>query len=256
MKAAILSDVHANLPALEAVLADIDRRQVDAVYCLGDVVGYAPWPNEVVGAIRARHIPVIAGNYDLGVAANSDDCGCAYKSDWEKALGAQSIAFTNATVTDPVRAYLGRLPRSLRITLGDESPPFHVLLVHGSPRRVNEYLFEDRPDASLLRLMGEYRADVMVLGHTHKPYHKALPYEIDGETRYRHAINDGSVGKPKDGDPRACYLLIEVVAPSTASADSVRAEFVRVPYDVERAANAIVDSPLPDEFASMLREAY
>ncbi|MBN1658265.1 MAG: metallophosphoesterase family protein [Anaerolineae bacterium] len=255
MRAAILSDVHANLPAWEAVLADIDRRQVDAVYCLGDIVGYAPWPNEVVEAILSRHIPVIAGNYDLGVAANSDDCGCAYKTDREKELGAQSIAFTNAAVTDQVRAYLRRLPRRLRITLGDESAPFDVLLVHGSPRRVNEYLFEDRPDASLLRLMGEYGADVMVFGHTHKPYHKVLAYEVDGETRYRHAINDGSVGKPKDGDSRACYLLIEVVAPDAGNADSVRAEFVRVPYDVQRAANAIVDSPLPDEFAAMLHQA-
>jgi predicted phosphodiesterase len=257
---AVSSDVHANLPALEAVLADLDARlgrgEVDAVYCLGDLVGYAPWPNEVVGAIRRRGIPTIAGNYDEGVGLGSDDCGCAYRTDDERARGAESIAFTNAAVTEATRAYLGGLPRHLRLTFQAPRRPgagrLDVLMVHGSPRRTNEYLFEDRPDASFLRLMAEADADVLLFGHTHRPFHRLIP---DPEARHgrRHAVNTGSVGKPKDGDPRAGYVLLHV---EPEGEEPVRVEHVRVPYDVERAARAVEASPLPDAFAAMLREAH
>jgi predicted phosphodiesterase len=256
MTIAIFSDIHANLPALEAVLADIDMRHPDMLFCLGDLVGYAPWPNEVVGIIRGGGIPTIAGNYDEGVGMNSDDCGCAYKTDEDRARGAESIAYTNSVVTDEVRGYLRTLPRQMRLEFGTGSERLQMLMVHGSPRKINEYLFEDRPDQSFHRMMEEANADVMLFGHTHKPYHKVLAWEGDGVTRYRHAINTGSVGKPKDGDPRACYLLLHVDGEGGPSRrESVSVEFVRVEYDVERAARGVEESPLPDAFAAMLREA-
>jgi predicted phosphodiesterase len=261
---AVFSDVHANLPALEAVLADLDARldrgEVDAAYCLGDLVGYATWPNEVVAAVRERGIPTIAGNYDEGVGLASDDCGCAYQTDEDRARGDESIAYTNGVVTEATRRYLRGLPRHLRLTLAaprqSDAAPVEVLMVHGSPRRINEYLFEDRPDRSLVRMMGAAGADVMLFGHTHKPYHKALADEADGETAYRHAVNTGSVGKPKDGDPRAGYALLTLDAERPKSDPAYcQVEFVRVAYDVERAARAVEASPLPDAFAQMLREA-
>jgi predicted phosphodiesterase len=257
---AFFSDIHANLPALKAVLTDMDRRVPDARFCLGDLVGYAPWPNEVVEVMRRSGIPTIAGNYDEGVGLSSDDCGCAYKTPEDEARGARSIAFSNAAVTEETRTYLRSLARHFRIVRQAPrtgEPQFEILMVHGSPRKVNQYLFEDFPDRSLLRMMQEQRADVMLFGHTHKPYHKTLSYEVDGETRYRHAVNIGSVGKPKDGDPRACYAILDVDEHATASReDSVRVEFVRVEYDVEQAAEAVEASALPDEFADMLRKAY
>lgn len=262
---AVFSDVHANLPALEAVLADLDARlgrgEVDAVYCLGDLVGYATWPNEVVASVRERGIPTLAGNYDEGVGLASDDCGCAYPTDEDRARGVESIAYTNGVVTEATRRYLRGLPRHLRLTLAaprqPDAVPVEVLMVHGSPRRVNEYLFEDRPDRSLLRMMVEARADVMLFGHTHKPYHRALPDETGaGEAVVRHAVNTGSVGKPKDGDPRAGYVLL-TLDPERPKSDAsyCSVEFVRVEYDVERAARAVEASPLPDAFAQMLRDA-
>jgi predicted phosphodiesterase len=263
---AVFSDVHANLPALEAVLRDVDARlgrgEADAVYCLGDLVGYATWPNEVVASVQERGIPTIAGNYDEGVGLGSDDCGCAYVTDEDKARGAESIAYTNGAVTEATRRYLRGLPRHLRVTLAAprdrKAEPVEVLMVHGSPRRINEYLFEDRPDDLLLKRMAEAGADVMLFGHTHKPYHKALPAETEaGETVYRHAVNTGSVGKPKDGDPRACYVLL-TVDPEQPTSDPAycQVEFVRVEYDVEEAARAVEASPLPDAFARMLRDAH
>ncbi|WP_018478212.1 metallophosphoesterase family protein [Pontibacter roseus] len=258
MRIAFFSDIHANLPALEAVLQDMDQKQPDFIYCLGDLVGYNVWANEVVEAIRRRYIPTLTGNYDEGVGLDSGDCGCAYKSDEDKERGNQSIAYTNSIITEENRRYLRLLPRHMRLDFEQQNgKPLRVLMVHGSPRKINEYLFEDRPEKSLQRLLEEAQADVLLFGHTHKPYHRQLPYEAYGETRYRHAINLGSVGKPKDSDTRACYVLLTLDEQSSAShPSSIQVEFVRVAYDVEKAAKAIEESPLPNEFADMLRKAY
>jgi diadenosine tetraphosphatase ApaH/serine/threonine PP2A family protein phosphatase len=254
VRIAIFSDVHANLPALEAVLAEIDAEDPGLVLCLGDLVGYATWPNEVVTEVRRRRIPTIAGNYDEGVGRASDDCGCAYRTEVERERGRRSIAFTNEVVTPGTRAYLRSLPRHLSLDLGTDAQPFRVLLVHGSPRKINEYLFEDRPDRSFLRLLTDAGADAMIFGHTHRPFWKRL--RIDGDGRVRHAVNTGSVGKPKDGDPRACWTLVELPErPSPDAPEVLRVTFRRVEYDVERAARAIEESPLPDAFAHALRDA-
>ena len=276
MKIALFSDIHANLPALDAVLADIDSRQPDAVYCLGDLVGYNIWPNEVIRTVRKRGIPTIAGNYDYGIGRSSEDCGCAYKEEQEKANGKVSIAYTNAQVGDDERQYLRSLPTHIRVEfelgndgsrsagagrppehLWQQQTPFTLLLVHGSPRRVNEYLFEDRGDRSLGRVIEGAGADVLCFGHTHKPFHKVVSAEPEDEATYfRHAINIGSVGKPKDGDPRAGYVLLTIDETARpGSREGVAVEFVRVAYDVEKAAQAVEQSELPDAYAEALRIA-
>lgn len=138
MRIAILSDIHANLPALEACLRDIAQQDVDAIFCLGDLVGYNVWPNEVIERLRAERIPTIAGNYDVGIGQASDDCGCAYKTAWERQLGKQSIAYTNAVISDNNRDYLRTLPAHVAIEHRTrEGDIWRILLVHGSPRRVN-----------------------------------------------------------------------------------------------------------------------
>jgi predicted phosphodiesterase len=254
MKIALFSDIHANLPALQSCLTDIDSRKVDAVYCLGDLVGYNIWPNEVINEIRKRNIPTLTGNYDFGIGRMSDDCGCAYKTDNEKANGAQSIAYTNSVVKPDERKYLRALPSHIRLEyqLNDEKSDF--LMVHGSPRKINEYLFVDRDEKSMLRIMEQANAHFMFFGHTHKPYHKVLK---DENGNHRHAINIGSVGKPKDGDPRGGYVLVSLDENfRLAEPDSFHVEFIRFNYDVEKAAKAVEDSPLPNEYADMLRKAY
>lgn len=254
MKIALFSDIHANLPALEACLTDIDNKTVDSVYCLGDLVGYNIWPNEVINEIRKRKIPTLAGNYDYGIGRASDDCGCAYKTDHEKSNGAQSISYTNQVVKSDERKYLRSLPSHIRLEYQLNDEKFDFLMVHGSPRKINEYLFVDRDEKSLLRIMEQANAHFMFFGHTHKPYHRILK---DENGNYRHAINIGSVGKPKDGDPRGGYVLISIDESfSLASPDSFKIEFVRFEYDVEKAAKAVEGSPLPNEYADMLRKAY
>ena len=233
----IFGDIHANLPALSAVFLDIKKRNLSNLYCLGDLVGYGTFPNEVVAAIRNRNIPSIMGNYDQGVGQDSDDCGCAYRSQEAKALGERSIAWSNTHTTTENKAFLNQLVETISLQVGG----LKVVLVHGSPRKVNEYLYEDRPEAGLERLLEMVNADVLVCGHTHLPYHRVL-------ASGRHVVNAGSVGKPKDNDPRACYVTLSV------EDKSLVVDVIRVSYDVETAARAIEATDLPDEFAEMLRQ--
>lgn len=252
MKIALFSDIHANLPALQAFFKDVEERKPDAIYCLGDLVGYNIWPNEVINEIRKRGIPTIAGNYDFGIGRTSNDCGCAYKTDTEKANGSVSISFTNEIVKEDERRYLRTLPAHIKVEFQLNNDKLNLLLVHGSPRKINEYLFEDREEKSMLRIMHDADADIMCFGHTHKPYHRVLTEE--GQ-HYRHAINIGSVGKPKDGDPRGGYVMLHINEDSSISdKGTVQTEFIRFEYDVEKAAKAVEDSPLPNAYAESLRK--
>lgn len=250
----MFSDIHANLPALEAFFTSIDEQKPDAVYCLGDMVGYNIWPNEVIREIKRRGILTIKGNYDEGIGLMSGDCGCAYKTEKDKEMGNISISYTDSIVQPEERRYLRTLPAHIKLEFTLNNDKLNLLLVHGSPRKINEYLFEDRDKQSMLRIMEGAHADIMCFGHTHKPFHRVLQSEGG---HYRHAINIGSVGKPKDGDPRGCYVILNINPESSIKdSNSVQVDFIRFAYDVERAAKAVEDSPLPNEYADMLRKGY
>ena len=234
MTIAIISDIHGNLPALHAVLHDLSARQRDRTYCLGDLVGYGAFPNEVVDRIRSEHIPTIMGNYDDGVGFDRDDCGCAYRDEGEKARGQESLMWTREKTTPGNKAFLRSFVSEIRFDADGK----RVLLVHGSPRKMNEYLFEDRPLSSFQRLAASSKADIIVFGHTHKPYVK----DVDGVL----FVNAGSVGKPKDGDWRGCYVLLTPGAPEPV-------QFIRVEYDLDRMVGAMAATTLPVEFAEDIK---
>jgi putative phosphoesterase len=234
MRYAIFSDVHGNLPALEAVLSDIGGQGVDKILHCGDLVGYGPFPNEVINLIKNRGIAGVMGNYDDGVGFERDDCGCAYVDEEQRLLGHRSLEWTKANVTRENKEFLKNLPREMRFNQG----AFKALLTHGSPRRINEYLYEDKPAKTFSRLLEAGGCTLLVCGHTHLPYHKVI-----GD---RHVVNVGSLGKPKDGDPRATYALLTLV-------EDLNVDFMRVPYDVERMSRAIEASELPREYAKMIR---
>ncbi|NTU70781.1 MAG: metallophosphoesterase family protein [Coriobacteriia bacterium] len=258
---ALYSDIHGNSVALDAVLADIDQTGLTERYCLGDLVGYGPDSPGVIARVQATGDPVIRGNYDDGVGKRAGSCGCYYGTPEAKSDGEASYAFTDAALTDDEHAYIAGLRDEIRF----EAEGVRVLLVHGSPRRINEYLLLDRPEAHLARLAEEADADLVCFGHIHIPYHRT----VRGESgRIAHFISDGSVGKPKDGDPRACWAEIvigtadevDAAAPNDTSAECaggawVAARFHRVEYDVAAVATAVRAAGLPDRLAEALLEA-
>jgi putative phosphoesterase len=231
----VITDIHGNLPALEASLEAIDESGVDEIYCGGDLVGYGPHPNEVCALIGDRGIPTIYGNYDYAIARDLDDCGCAYVTQHDRELGQRSVVWTLAHTDEAAKEFMRELPFDLHFPLGDQD----VHLVHGSPRKVNEYLFEDKPASLYERLAAAESDQVMVFGHTHKPWIRTY-----GGVLF---VNCGSVGKPKDGDPRAAFAILEA-----DEAGPVRASIERVPYDAAAVAREVAAVGLPDEYAEKL----
>jgi predicted phosphodiesterase len=244
MRYALISDIHANLPALEAVLADIAGQPgIAATFHLGDLVGYAPWPNETVALLGARGITGIAGNYDSTVATDYKHCGCRYEDPRQEELSHLSYAWTRAHVTAETKAALGALPFRIDVRSdGGHTSGRTLILVHGTPLNNVTYWTEDRSDDFCRKMAGHAGAragDVIAFGHTHKPWHRV----VDDV----HFVNTGSVGRPKDGDPCAGYVILDL------SAESPAPEFHRVAYDIESAMAGIRASDLPDDFAEYLR---
>jgi putative phosphoesterase len=229
-RVAVITDIHANLAALEAALARLDELGIERVYCGGDLVGYGPHPNEVCALIVARGIPAIYGNYDYAIARDLEDCGCAYVDAHDREIGQRSVDWTLEHTGRAAKDFMRGLPFDLRFEVGGVA----VHLVHGSPRKVNEYLFEDKPASLYERLAAAEDADVLVFGHTHKPW-----VRDHGGVRF---VNCGSVGKPKDGDPRGAFAVL----------DGREVTIERVAYDADRVAAEVREAGLPGEFAERL----
>lgn len=195
MKIAILSDIHANLPALEATLKSIDSQKPDAIYCLGDLVGYNVWPNEVINEIRKRGIATLAGNHDVKA-----------KKVWLD--GSEGSNYAYSIIGGNEMEYLSTLPAHIRLEFKFNNEPFNLLMVHGSPYSNKEYLLEDKEETEFISLFKDVNAKMLIFGHTHKPYHRIIKDRQSGKDY--HAINAGSVGKPKDGNPEACFVLLTI----------------------------------------------
>ena len=202
-----------------------------------------PWPNETVDLLRHSGIHGVAGNYDSTVATDYKHCGCRADSPRDEELAHASYEWTRNAVTGETKAYLGALPfrMDIRPRGGHLSGP-SIILFHATPVNNLVYVTEDRPDSFLSRMAeqaGARPGDVICFGHTHKPWHRV----VGGI----HFVNTGSVGRPKDCDPKAGYVIIDM------SGEAPVIGFARVHYDVERAATGIINAGLPREFADILR---
>lgn len=233
MITALISDIHANIHALTAVLEDIERRGIKNIYCLGDLVGYMPFPNEVIQLIRDNDIKTVQGNYDQSVGQDLMACGCDYSNPKDMEFASRSLLWTQENTTAPNKRFLEQLPPFLELDIDGRL----VLLVHGSPRKNNEYLYENSQE--LKDTAAALKADILICGHTHLPYYKLL--------NGKHIINAGSVGKPKHMNPNAAYVAADITN------TGIRVEIVQVPYDYEKTARAIEASSLPHEFSQLIR---
>lgn len=230
IRIALLGDVHANLPALEAVLTDAKSRGATTIFNVGDFVGYGAFPEETVRLLKEEHAVSVIGNYDLNVI-HVRGMKKKKKRSKQKRL---SLKWAYKHLSRESRAYLRSLPRELRLNLAGT----RIYLTHGSPKSVTDYITEETPAGKLRKYREMADADIIVTGHAHQP----LAKEVDGTW----FVNTGSVGRPDDGDPRACYALLQL--------NPFALYHFRVPYDIERAVTAIYKNKLPDSFARIFQE--
>lgn len=234
MKVALVGDVHANLPALEGVLAHAREQGVEAIWNVGDFIGYGAFPDEVVQSLRREDALSILGNYDLKVLQFKEK-----KKKWRKKKQMEKyLAFRWAydNLSKKSRKYLRFLSQEIRMRVKGK----RVLLTHGSPASNEEHLTPDTPEERLRELARKAKADVIICGHSHQPFVRS----VEGVW----FINTGSVGRPDDGDPRAGYAVLEITS------NDIQVQHFRVEYEVERAVAAIREHKLPDAFAKMVEQ--
>ena len=241
---AVFSDVHANLPALEAVLAAIEEEKPDTVLCLGDLVDFAPWPNEVIQEIQSRKICTLMGNHDERIAFDLKLVPLAKHSLEEREARVLAIDWTRRAVSAASKNFLASLPRSFEISFGLPGRSRRILFVHASLASLDEYIYEDHPEEDLVAKMAAEGADVLVMGHTHLPYVRSLT----GGSRL--AVNVGSVGRSKEPSRLASFAMLEV------QEDLVEVRLHRVSYDLKRTQMAISESSIPDFYAEFLSPAF
>jgi len=231
MRIAVIGDIHANLPALRAVLADIAAIGCDAIWCVGDVVGRGPHPNEVVEELRRLDIPTVQGNWDEAVGMEREQSGSLWSSSASDASGRASLEWTVGVMDQDHRAWLRQLPETLRTTVEGRS----ILLFHGTPIKRNEYLWADRPSRAFARIASDEGDDLFCYGHTHETVHKLV-----GQS---HFVACGSVGC--GAHARARYAVVYLGQPDLAVG------FRAVDYDSTGVAADLGRVGLPIELLSV-----
>jgi len=245
MRYAIISDIHANLEAFRVVLEEIERQRVDQIVCLGDLVGYNANPNECVELLLEREIPTIMGNHDAVT------CGLLEPIDFNP-IAKKAILWTRETLQAKYRDFLLQQPEQRRL---NES----VRLVHGSLLDRDQYLFSRQTIMDNVRQMRNEAPEIRIVffGHTHNQgafvfARETLSLVTDNdfsiEDKGYYLINPGSVGQPRDQDPRAAYLLYDEEAGTI--------EFIRLPYDIEACKQKIHAAELPKELADRLDQGW
>jgi predicted phosphodiesterase len=230
MKVAFISDIHSNLPALEAVLRAIERYSVDAIYCLGDIVGYGAQPGSCIDLVRQHCTASVLGNHDEAVAKNVG-------IEFLPKSGQAAARHNQRHISDTQRAYLSDLPYTIILD--------NCTLVHATPLEPEAWVHIESFQ-SLHAQFAHFETDFCFLGHTHMPgvmANKLGVFRVRPGCRY--IINVGSVGQPRDQNPRAAFVLFDTV--------EIVHELVRVPYDIEAAANAIREAGLPKNLYGRLR---
>ncbi len=231
---ALISDIHGNLPAFEAVLKEIDRQNIKAIWNMGDMVGYYPFPSEVIQKLQDIDAVSIIGNYDLKVLDFERK-----KKKWQKTKRPEkyfSFRWTYEHLSVSDKKYLRSLPEQQRMTFGNK----RILLVHGSPESVDEHVYPETPKEHLQHLAEVAKADIIISGHTHQPMHRKAAGTC--------FINPGSVGRPEGDDPRACYAML------TFSGSTFEVKQFRVEYDLKTLRDSIRALKMPEEFITMLEK--
>ena len=238
MKIALICDIHSNYLALRGVLEDVKNQDVKKIFCLGDLVGYAPHPDKIFPILKDKknNIAVIMGNYDEATAFEKDDCGCSYTDLTSSAMGKISFEWTRKNTSKENKEWIKTLPREIRLDINKK-----ILMVHGSPDNISGR-FDLLNDDQINNMMEKANADILFCAHTHIPYHKIV--------NNTHVVNPGSVGRPRIGSPQASYAIVDL-------SDDCDVRFRLVDYDYESFAKEIENSGMPkNNFAEVIRIGY
>lgn len=234
MRFAVIGDIHSNSYALKSVLEDIKLKNVDFIISTGDLVGYFMYPNEVIELLKKNKVLVVQGNHDKAIAQGDKIVDISVFSESEIQKNASEI-YTNYVLTDENRDFLNDLPQSIKLKKGK----FGILIVHGSPRKIDEYLYED--ETILKEISENFEENVIISGHTHIPYVKDI-----GEKCF---INSGSVGKPKHGNPNSTYVILSIAE------ENLECSIEEVEYNYEKIVEDIKNNKgISDKLISMIRE--
>ena len=237
---AVFGGVYSNYLALAATLEDARRREVDALFCLGDLGGFGPYPARVYPLLRNAGVQVMRGNYDISLAEGLTDCGCGYTDPRDNYYAALSYEYTFQNTSEENRRWLRTLPDMLRVQLGS----YRLHMCHGSPRQVNEFMWESTtPDGFLGKLCQDYEAEVLLFTHTGIKWHRSLPGDL-------HAVNVGVIGRPEnDGGTHVWYALL-------TAEPALEVVFVPVQYDYEALAIDMQEEGLPEAFVETIRSGW
>ncbi|TVQ42190.1 MAG: metallophosphoesterase [Gloeocapsa sp. DLM2.Bin57] len=256
MKIAVMSCIHGNMAALEAVLEDIRKNDCAEIYCLGDLVGYGPFPNEVVETIRELNIPTVQGCWDEDIVEGLNACECSYPSLLAEKRGKLAHEWTNQQINAENRQYLAELPETLKVN--------NLCFVHGSPQSNHEYLLPEINAFTALERVLSVDADVLFCGHTHVPYVRNLEsgqltikvnlskdnnqISESFSTPLKRIINVGSVGEPRHGRPNATYVIYDT--------NTAAVQLQEIAYDYQKTCKALLEKGLPPIFAWRLIKGW
>ena len=238
---ACLGGIYSNYLALQSALQDIERRQVDAIFCLGDLGAFGPYPDHVFPLIKEYQVQCLQGNYDDSIGNQLDDCQCGYTDARDNYFAQISYDYTLANTSKQNRELLKQFPPQVRLQLGD----LRVLLCHGSPRKVNEFLWESTTSTHFLDSQcSQYQTDVIATTHTGIKWQRMLHPK-------KHFVNVGAIGRPEnDGQTNVWYTIME------NRQGQFQVEFIPVQYDYEKLAFEIRQEGLPDEFAEAVETGW
>ncbi|MBI4641898.1 MAG: metallophosphoesterase [Candidatus Tectomicrobia bacterium] len=239
-KIGVFGGIYSNYLALEETIKDARQRGAEALFCLGDLGGFGPNPDKVFPILWRHDVQVIQGNYDDSIGFRKQDCACGYTDPKDNYFAQISFDYTAKRTSNRYKDWLQTLPMQLTIQLGK----YRTLLCHGSPRRVNEFLWESTTSRAFLeKLLDDYQADLILCTHTGLHWHKALSHD-------RHLVNVGAIGRPaNDGQLSVWYAMIEVNP-------QFHLEFIPIHYDYETLAQEMEEEGLPEEFIETIRSGW
>lgn len=238
IKIAIISDIHANMMALTEVLKDIRKRNISQVFCLGDLVDFAPWGNEVVELIRENKIPCLLGNHDERVAFDLPITPLSHHDIIETSNREIAINYSKSHITPDNKKWLASLPYNIELTFKLGNSLKKILMVHAGLQSNDEYIYESDSKSKILNDLQMRSIDVLVMGHTHCSFIQ--------KSREALLINCGSVGRSKEADRKATYTILSLME------NNINAEIIKVEYNIHSVVSAIYASDIPDFYGDFL----